>query len=316
MAWYWWVAIGVATLFVIVLAVAYVCFKIVFCTPKRNPFSDGGEYQLPAGKAYAPFREQIKEWIKTARALPYEDVAVTSFDGLTLRGKYYECNPNGVTELLFHGYHGSGERDLSGGIERCFALNRNALVVDQRGCASSDGNVVTFGIRERRDCLTWIRFAVQKFGDDCQLIITGISMGAATVLMAAAEQLPSNVKCVLADCGYTSAKEIIKKVIKDMKLSPTLIYPFVWLGAKLYGGFDLHETSPIQAVKKIKIPVIFIHGEKDSFVPCYMSKRLFEDCVAPKAFLSLPDAEHGLAYPVDKEKYLDALRDFEKEWKK
>jgi pimeloyl-ACP methyl ester carboxylesterase len=218
-------------------------------------------------------------------------------------------------ELLFHGYRGNAERDLSGGVERCFSLKRNALIIDQRSSGRSDGNVITFVIKERFDCLKWVNFAIEHFGEDVQIILTGISMGAATVMMAAGEKLPKNVVCVLADCGYTSPKEILEKVIHDMKLPVWLVMPFVKLGARLFGDFNLEETSPIEAVKHTNIPLILIHGEADDFIPWQMSKRIYDHCNSKKSFVTIPNAGHGLAFPVDKQAYLQALLDFEKEWR-
>jgi pimeloyl-ACP methyl ester carboxylesterase len=238
---------------------------------------------------------------------------IKSFDGLALRGYYYEYSPNSPLELIFHGYSGNAERDLSGGVERCFALGRSCILIDQRGSGMSEGKICSFGVNERHDCLSWIEFATEKFGKERPIIIGGISMGAATVMMAAGENLPDNVVCVMADCGYSSPKEIIKKVMGDLKLPAWLFYPFVKLGAKLFGGFDLEETSAIESVKRAKVPVIFIHGEADGFVPCDMSRSLYEACLSPKKILTVPEAGHGIAYLKDGESYLNALRDFEKE---
>jgi len=135
-------------------------------------------------------------------------------------------------------------------------------------------------------------------------------MGAATVVTAAGKPLPENVIGILADCGYTSAKEIIKEVIRQMHLPPALCYPFVRLAARLYGGFDLEETSPIEAVKSCTVPIIFYHGEADDFVPCHMSKTLYDACPSRKQLITVPGAGHGLAFPVDQEKYLKTLQDF------
>jgi fermentation-respiration switch protein FrsA (DUF1100 family) len=239
-------------------------------------------------------------------------MSIVTPDGLTLRGRYYECNPGGIIEILFHGYRGNSERDMSGGVERCFALGRNALIVDHRGAGQSDGHVTTFGIRERWDCLLWVERVIERFGPDTKIILTGISMGAATVMMAAGEKLPENVICVLADCGYSSPREIIRKVIRDLKL-PMMLYPFIRLGGILFGRFDLEETSPIEAVQKCRVPLILIHGEADGFVPCEMSRLVYEACVSPKKIVTVPGAGHGLSFPVDKEGYLKALADFQQE---
>ena len=232
-----------AGLILFVLLVSYICFRMAFYAPDRKPTLPD-TYPVPEGPVYAPYREQMIAWIKSLRAMPHEAVSIRSFDGLTLRGNYYEYAPGAPIELMMHGYRSNPEHDLCGGVQRCFQLKRNVLLVDQRACGTSDGNVITFGILEHRDCLCWTQFLIDRFGSDVQIILTGISMGAATVMMAAGTDLPPQVKGIIADCGYTSAKDIIQKVIRDMKLPPKLAYPFVKLGARIFGGFDL-ECSGI-----------------------------------------------------------------------
>lgn len=307
----WYVGGGIAAIFLLIFLTALICFFKVFYLPKHKPMGMD-EYDIPEGEIYEPYREQLTSWMDEIRRMEREPVEVTSFDGLTLRGMYYEYEKGAMVELLFHGYRGNAERDLCGGVERCFALGRNVILIDQRGGAS-DGRVSTFGIKERLDCLTWIDYAIKRFGADVKLVIGGVSMGAATVVMAAGEDLPKNVVCVMADCGYSSAKEIICLVMKKMHLPPKLLYPFVRLGGKWFGGFDLEETSPMEAVKRSKTPIVFIHGDTDDFVPHEMSQALYEACVSPKAIAIIKGAGHGLAYPVDKEAYLNVLRDFENE---
>ena len=304
----------VVTIFIaLCVGTAYYCYKRVFYAPKRKPRGEN-ECEIPDGDVYEVYREQIVAWIKQVRSMPRESVEITSFDGLKLRGKYYEYQAGAPVELLFNGYRGYGERDLSGGVERCFALGRNVIIIDQRSCGESEGNTTTFGIKERLDCLKWIEFAIERFGKDVKIIIGGVSMGGATVLMAAGETLPENVVCVMSDCGYSSSKEIIKKVVKDMKLPVGLVYPFIKLGARWFGKFDLDETSPLESVQRARVPVIFIHGDYDDFVPWEMSKKLYEACASKKRFVTIEGAGHGLAYPANKKKYVDELREFEKEW--
>ena len=305
-----WIFIGVAA--VLILAVpllSYICFRLAFYSPPR-PAVPSDAISIPEGEIYEVFRESMETWVREARAIPHEEMSITSFDGLTLRGKYYEFAPGAPIELMFHGYRGDAERDLSGGVQRCFQLGRSALLVDQRSCAASEGNVITFGINEHRDCLSWLTFMLQRFGKEVKIILTGISMGAATVLMVSDQDLPPNVLGILADCGYDSAKEIIKKVLRQMGLPAALGYPFVKLGAKLYGHFDLEERSPVEAVKNATVPVIFFHGESDDFVPCDMSRINYEACRGKKMLVTIPNAGHGLSYPVDPERYLGALREF------
>jgi len=296
-----------------VLLTSYICYRLAFHVPKKRPKCKE-EFDVPEGKIYEPYHKQMIAWMKETRSLPHEEFSITSFDGLKLYGKYYEHKPGAPIELMFHGYRGNAERDLSGAVQRCFSLGRNVLIVDQRTSGKSEGNVISFGINESRDCLSWINFMIEHFGPDVKIIITGISMGASTIMITAGKDLPPNVIGALADCGYTSAKEIIKKVIRQMRLPANLLYPFVKLGAKLYGHFDLEETSPIESMKKCRIPIIFIHGEADDFVPCEMSRANYEACIAPKAILTVPGAGHGLGYLVDNEGYFKTLKEFSEQY--
>ena len=308
-----WIILGVViVLALMIVLISYLCFRMAFYSPDR-PAIPSDAIDIPEGEAYEEFREDMEKWARDLRAMPHEEMSITSFDGLTLRGKFYEYAPNAPIELMFHGYRGTAERDLSGGVERCFKLGRSALSVDQRGCSDSEGNVISFGINEHRDCLAWLDFAIQRFGKDAKIILTGISMGAATVLMVSDQNLPPNVLGILADCGYSSAKEIIKKVIRQMGLPADAGYPFVKLGAKLFGHFDLEERSPVEAVKHATVPVIFFHGDRDDYVPCEMSRINYEACASKKKLVIIHGAGHGLSYPVDPDTYLSSLREFFRE---
>lgn len=305
-----WVLLGTAV-FVMLAAVtaAYACFRMAFYAPRKNAVQTDA-IDVPEGEIYEPYRPQMERWTREVRAMPREHFTITSFDGLTLHADFFEYAPGAPMEIMFHGYRGSAERDLSGGVQRCFLLGRSVLLVDQRCSRRSGGEIITFGINEHRDCLAWAQFAAQHFGPDQKIILTGISMGAATVMMTADKDLPPNVIGILADCGYSSPKAIICKVIRDMKLPPDLGYPFVKLGAKVFGHFDLEADSPEEALKHARVPVIFYHGEADDFVPCDMSRRNYEVCTSRKALITVPGAGHGLSYPVQPERYLETLKEF------
>ena len=295
---------------VLILLTAYICYRMAFYASRKED-ENADEYAIPEGEIYEPYRERMVAWMKKVRAMPHDQVSVRSFDGLTLWGKYYEYAPGAPIEILFHGYRGSAERDMCGAVQRCHSLGHSALIVDQRASGKSGGNVITFGVNESRDCLTWIEYVTARFGPKTRIILAGISMGAATVVMAAGRELPENVTAILADCGYTSPRDIIKKVIAtDMKLPPDLAYPFVKLGARLFGRFDLDELSSIETVRNTPVPILLIHGESDDFVPCDMSKRCHEANPASTRLFTVPGAGHGLAYLVDKAGYLETARNF------
>ena len=304
-----YVMLIISSVLVFLLLISYILFRIVFYVPNRKA-GKTDEIAVPEGKIYEPFWDDMRNWILKTRSLPSEVCSIRSFDGLNLYGKYYEYAPGAPIELMFHGYRGDAERDLSGGVFRCFALGRSALIVDQRCSGSSEGKVITFGIHEHRDCLDWINFVINKFGPDVRIILTGISMGAATVLMAAGKGLPANVIGVLADCGFNSAKDVIQSVARGIGLPAKVLYPLVKLGAKLYGHFDLEEYSPEEAMESCKVPVIFFHGLADDYVPCEMSRVNYLACSSRKRLVLIHGAGHGLAYPVSPEYYLHEAGEF------
>ena len=309
MTWLW-ISLGVAAgLAGIALLTAYICFRMAFYADRR-PKPQTDEIDIPEGEVYEPYRPDMERWAMEVRQMPCQNFCITSFDGLKLCGKYYEYAPDAPIELMFHGYRGNSERDMPGGVQRCFAVGHSSFLVDQRCGGNSEGKVITFGINEHKDCLAWVDMLVQHFGPDVKIILTGISMGAATVLMAAGKPLPPQVIGVLADCGYSTPKAIIKKVIRGMKLPADLLYPFAKLAARVFGHFDLEETSPLDAMKTCTVPVILYHGEEDGFVPCDMSREIFEACTSRKALVTIPGADHGLAYIADPARYRETLIDF------
>lgn len=293
----------------------YICFRMAYYSPTRKP-PQTDEERLPPGKIYEPYHSRMRQWMAQVAELPYEEFTVTAADGLTLKGKYYELTPDSPVEILFHGYRGLAERDLCGAVQRCYSVGHSALLVDQRAGGNSDGHVITFGVKESADVPVWVDAVIARFGPQRSIVLTGISMGATTVLLAAGKPLPPQVVGVLADCGYTTAPAIIKKVIRHMGLPADLLYPLVRLGAILYGGFDPNEADCPRALANATLPILFFHGETDDFVPCEMSRENYDACASEKQLVTVPDAGHGLCYPADEEGYIAAVRAFdEKYWR-
>lgn len=311
MVWFW---ISLIVL-VLILAGAFVCFYLAFYSPARSAEKMEAERLIP-GKIYEPYHADFERWYQEVQTLPQEKWSVVTPDGLTLRGKYYPLSPDAPLEILFHGYRGFSDRDMSGAVQRCFSVGHSALLVDQRAGGYSDGHIITFGLRESEDVALWACEAVHRLGEDVTIYVGGVSMGATTVLMASAKELPPQVRGVLADCGYTNARDIIKKVIRQMKLPAAPLYPLVRLGALIFGGFDPNEADATKAVQKSRLPILFYHGDTDDFVPCEMSRINYDACTSPKRMVVISGAGHGLCYPVDPDGYVAALKEFEAEhWK-
>ena len=291
----------------VVLGISYCCYWVAFYNPERR---HAEPVPMPRNWKSGAQGQTLRSLHRQMCQTPSEQIVISSHDGLKLGGRYYHLHDGAMLQIQFHGYRGCGERDLCGLHQLAREMGHNILVVSQRAGGASEGNTITFGIKEKHDCLAWAKYAAERFGTDIPMVLAGVSMGAATVMMAAGEQLPENVIGILADCGYTSAKEIMFDVMRKMKLPPKLCYPFVKLGAKLFGHFDPDENSPLEAMKRCTLPVIFFHGEDDDFVPCSMSRANFEACAARKKLVTIPGAGHGLSYAVQPQRYLQELRDF------
>lgn len=306
-----------AALIVLVLIVTLICFNMTFYSGGRNNKKKGGETSVvlaSLGDAFAQYKPQMKEWALQTRAMSYRELTATSYDGLTLRGRFYELSPDAPVELMFHGYRGCMDRDLCGAVIRAHAVGHSALLVDHRSHGTSDGCIITFGYKEQLDVPVWLEVIRKELGDHRKVILTGISMGATTVLLAAGQELPEQVVGVLADCGYNRAKDIIQCTMRGMKVPVGLLYPFVRLSAIMYGGFDLEKVDVTEAMKRCRVPVLFYHGAADGFVPCEMGRKNYEACAAPCRFVEVPGADHGLSYPADPEGYVAAAKEFAQQY--
>lgn len=296
-------------LILIVLGISYYAFRKAFLAP---PHLDTNHYFVPEGDQYDAVRDGIRQSVARMAERSYEPITITSFDGCKLFARYYHVADNAPVQILFHGYKSSSLLDCSGGSYFATKLGHNAIVVDERSHGQSDGTVITFGIKERKDCLCWIQYARERFGNDVDIILFGISMGAATILMATDLNLPKNVKGIIADCPYSSPKEIIIKVAKEMKFPPKLIYPFIWLGGFLFGHFNLAESSAIEAIKDCQIPIIILHGDADELVPYEMSQSMVNSGAKDITLESFSGAGHGLSYMIIPDKYEKVVLEFTK----
>lgn len=232
---------------------------------------------------------------------PYEEVHLTAQDGTDLFGRYYHHQDGAPVVLIFHGYTGYAQRDGLGGYILCRKLGYNVLLPDQRAHGHSGGHTITMGAKEQYDAQGWANWAAERFGLDTPLFLMGVSMGAATVMLASGLPLPSSVKGIVADCGYTSAKEITRKCLPDyLPHTPVwLAYAVGRLGARLYGHFEPNRIDCTAAVSRATVPILFIHGEEDGFVPCEMSRKNYDACASRKQLLTIPGAAHAVCYYRD-----------------
>lgn len=295
------IVIWFVLLFIVLFLIAlFVVYDVIFSSNRRYM---GDENSLPTGEQYEPYHETITRCVKEVLGVPFEEVSVTSFDGLKLVGRYYHLNDGAPLIIFFHGYRCSSLRDGNGIFLYTRKLGFNVLLVDQRAHGKSEGTTITFGVKGRYDCKSWVDYAVDQFGKEQKIYLSGLSMGGATVLMAADIGLPENVIGILADCPYSSPKAILCSVIKQMGFPVKLTYQLAKLSARWIGKFDIEEASAIESLKNSQIPILILHGAADDFVPCYMSV----DCLAAgKGNVSLTlikGAAHGMSHCVNTPSY-------------
>lgn len=294
---------------VLIIATAYLLhygYKLAFYyeDPQASPYEYTDDEQSRACK------QVLDTAIEEFEKAPFEKVSIISHDGLKLTGRYYHVQDGGTLEIQCHGYKGNATRDFCGNWRIAKEDGRNVLLIDERCHGASEGHTITFGILERKDVLDWIKYANKRFGE-IPIMLSGVSMGAATVLMVSGMKLPKNVKGILADCPFDAPTNIIKKVLgQDMGMPVKLVYPLILLGGKLYGKFNLEEDCPVEAVKKSRVPILLIHGDDDRFVPYEMSCNIHKAAPEKIEFHTIHDAGHAMNYVTAPEQYTRIVKAF------
>ncbi len=267
--------------------------------------------RMTGGMMEDPAIPDILKASDDARALPTETVTIQSSDGLTLTGHYYPCKDPKRIIIAMHGWRSSWPVDYGMSSRFFHDCGCAVLYPDQRGTNNSDGEYIGFGVLERRDCLDWISYVINRFGTDLPIYLVGVSMGASTVLMTLGYELPDCVRGCIADCGFTSPHAIWTHVMNEnLGLSEKLAYPIINRICNKKAQFDGDEYSTVEALKENTVPVLFIHGGADKFVPIQMTFENYEACTAEKDLLVVPGAGHGMSYASDTEAYKNAVRKF------
>ncbi|WP_342756661.1 alpha/beta hydrolase [Kineothrix sedimenti] len=274
------------------------------------------EEQAESGKGFACFRQEIeagKAWFLSQNK---ERITVTSYDGLKLAAYYLPAEGDSDrVMILMHGYRNDGFGDFSGLAEFYHSMGYHLLVPHQRSHGKSEGTYICYGVKERYDLKQWAEYAVSRFEGKCSVFLSGISMGGATVLMAADLELPTQVKGIIADCAFTSPWDTFSHVMKMDYHLPR--FPFLYAAdyvCRNRAGFRFKECSTISCMKRNKIPVLFIHGGSDTFVPTEMTYKNYEACAAPKEILIVDQAAHGTSNLVEPEVYRSTVINFMEKW--
>lgn len=305
-----WVVYSLLGLILLIFFSGGYMFLVACVRRKELPWLVEEEIQKTSYGKYYEFMTFGDQWLKEHHA---QDVYIQNRDGLRLHAYWIPAdNPKG-TIVLAHGYRSTMLADFGIAFEGYHSMGLNLLVPHQRSHGESQGRFITFGVKESGDMLEWIDYHNRQFGEH-QMILSGMSMGASTMLYLANADLPDNVKGIIADCGFTSPKEILSSVFRQVVRLPAA--PTIWaaeLFARLFAGFSLYERDTRKTLAESKIPVLMVHGTADDFVPCEMSEQGYAACTAKKRLLLVKGAEHGVSFIVDQESYTRELLWFLKE---
>ena len=260
---------------------------------------------------------QINPWLdslKQHKAL--RDTFIISPDGVRLHAFYaHASRPRRETAVIVHGYTDNAIRMFHIGYLYNHSLDYNILLPDLRYTGLSEGNAIQMGWLDRKDVIQWIHTAPSIFGDSLQAVVHGISMGAATTMMVSGEALPSYIKCFVEDCGYTSVWEQFRKELKEQfGLPPFPLLYTASLFCQWQNGWNFHEASAEKQVRLCKNPMLFIHGDKDDFVPTWMVNRVYDAKPQPKELWIVPGAEHATSYKLYPETYTEKVRTFTRKY--
>lgn len=239
----------------------------------------------------------------------YCDEEIESFDNLKLHGYKINNENSNVWVITVHGYMGSGSK-MASYAENFYNMGYNVLVPDLRGHGKSEGDYIGMGWNDRKDILRWIDL-ILKENNNAKIILHGVSMGGATVMMTSGEELPENVKCIIEDCGYSSVVDEFEDKLKNIfNLPKTPILQAADLVSRVRAGYWFSDASSVNQLKKAKVPILFIHGDKDDFVPYDMLDKVYNAADVEKEKLVVEGAEHAKSAYVNPELYWNTISNF------
>lgn len=235
------------------------------------------------------------KWMHEQEFTPYQ---IKNDRGETLCGFFLKADTDSDKYVLCsHGYRSRGKGEFRFISKFYHDIGYNIFLVDHIASGDSEGKYISFGYNEHRDLRLWVDFLLDTFGKDINIAIHGISMGCATVMMLAGNyKLPGNVKFIVADCGYTNAKEQFERVLKSANVPPQPLLGSVGLVNKLIQGFSLEEAGPYSSIKNVTLPVLFVHGKDDGFVPMELTLKMYDACESEKELLLVEKAGHAQSY--------------------
>lgn len=311
----WQIVVIVLSGLILFLIISYIIsmhflFKIMFKRMKKEVLLT----DIDLSKThYKPFMDMVIKNMNIFSMLPYYKVSIKSLDGLKLYGRYYKNGDSKKTLVFFHGYHADPLNNVNTPGLKFLKDGYNLLLITERAHGNSEGKYITFGVKESEDALLWLDFLNKEYNPE-EIVIWGVSMGCATVEMVS-DKLPSNVKALILDCGFTGAyEEVYYSIQRRLKIKPRLTMAFMSLFAKIH-GFTLEKSKAKNALRNCHIPSFFIHGRNDVLVPLSMGNENYNACGAKKEQVTI-DASHAVSIYVGYDEIMKKLDAFLSEYVK
>ncbi|MBR8704519.1 alpha/beta hydrolase [Bacteroides pyogenes] len=278
-------------------------------TPSRQIKQKNDSTDLFMAERY-PFYKSLTDSLKQAEAL--RDTFITNKEGIRLHAYYVRAaRPTRNTAVIVHGYTDNAMRMMMIGYLYSRDLGFNILLPELQYHGASGGNAIQMGWKDRLDVMEWMDVADRLYGPDTKMVVHGISMGAATTMMVSGERQPLYVKAYVEDCGYTDVwDQFAKELDEGFRLPP---FPLLHTASRLCDilyGWNFKEASALKQVARCKLPMLFIHGDKDRYVPTRMVYPLYEAKCEPKELWIVPGAAHAVSYQENPEEYTRKVRGF------
>lgn len=308
------VAAGITAVGAVSHAVTKELVKIAVDRDDTHKIPAHAKAQFKGSPDNASFTQAVKEAEEKLERRNHVTVEIAAADGERLVGHWFACENAKRIVIAMHGWRASWSRNFGLIADFLHDNGCSVLYVEQRGQGNSGGDYMGLGVLERLDCLDWIDWVDDTAGSEVPIYLMGVSMGAAAVLMATGLDLPLNVHGIIADCGYTSPHEICKHIVEN-----NLHISYGHRGdvadeiCRKKNRVGIKVCSAVDALRKNEVPVLFIHGANDHFVPVEMTYENYEACNAPKELLIVPGADHAMSYYVDRQRYESYVMDF---WRK
>lgn len=298
-----------SVLLVIDIIASFYFYNLAIERNVKDFLSDNSDLEVSAEAMDVFLDGGWREWADNQDFVQWE---MTSFDNLKLQGYFLEAEePTDKTAVFAHGYLGhAGDMTLYGQYYY-EELGYNIFTPDMRGHGQSEGDYIGFGWHDRLDYADWIDLLLEKQGADAEIVLHGLSMGAAAVLMVSGEDLPENVNAIVADSPYGSVYDLFDYQLGRMFHLPSFpVLPSISLVTKFRAGYSLSEASAMDQVKQAEVPILYIHGKEDTFVPTFMAEELYENTKSEAEIHLFDDAGHGEAFVTQEQRYTEKLNGF------